>query len=145
MTSEQSLQTVDIYTDGSCLGNPGPGGWAAIILVGGHEHKISGNDHDTTNNRMEMTAIIQALTWLREKIPGDALHDLNVNIHSDSSLIINTINQGWKRKANTDLWAEMDKARAWLNLSWLWVKGHSTNKYNNLADELATKMSAKIK
>ncbi len=143
MTSKTTIEKVDIYTDGSCLGNPGPGGWGAVILMDGQEHHISGNNPDTTNNRMEMLAIIEALKWLRKSIPGDDLQNITINIHSDSSLIINTLNVGWKRKANTDLWAEMDKQRSWLNTNWIWVKGHATNKYNNLADKLATESAAK--
>lgn len=132
---------IDIYTDGSCLGNPGPGGWAAVIIQDGKETKLFGNHPDTTNNRMEMQAIIEALKFLHNNHDAQSLE---ISIHSDSNLIIQTLTQGWKRKANTDLWAEMDKLRAWLNISWNWVKGHSTNKYNNLADELAVKAAKKL-
>lgn len=127
-----------VYTDGSCLGNPGPGGWGAIIIDQGEETPISGAAKDTTNNRMEMQAIIEALTHLHSKYP-DNLNKKPIEIYSDSNLIIQTFKQGWKKKANTDLWAELEKLTAWLNISWNWVKGHSTNKYNNLVDELAVK------
>ena len=141
-----SLAKIDIYTDGSCIGNPGPGGWAAIMLLEDQKIEISGNDPDTTNNRMEMKAIIEALKWCREsgKIPKEDLSQIEINIFSDSNLVIQTLKQGWKRKANTDLWAEMDKQRAWLNISWNWVKGHANNKYNNLADELAQQEAQKL-
>lgn len=145
MKSKTTIEKVDIYTDGSCLGNPGPGGWGAVILLGEDQIEISGYHNDTTNNRMEMTAIMESLKWLRngDNFPENDLPNLAINIYSDSSLIINTLNQGWKRKANVDLWSEFDKLRAWLNIHWFWVKGHATNKYNNLADKLATERAAK--
>ncbi len=136
------MKEIYIYTDGSCIGNPGPGGWAAIIFDGEPDLtaqpivELTGKAPDTTNNRMEMQAIIEALNWLR-KNHEEKIQDANIKIFSDSNLIIQTLNQGWKRKANTDLWAEMDKSRAWLNISWNWVKGHSTNPFNNRVDELA--------
>jgi len=131
---------IHIHTDGSCSGNPGPGGWGAVIHFDDEEIKISGGEKDTTNNRMEMTAIIEALKWLREK----DLLERSIEIFSDSNLIIQTMNKGWKKKANIDLWAEMDKQRAWLNITWTWVKGHADNKYNNLADELAVSETQKF-
>lgn len=134
---------IEIYTDGSCLGNPGPGGWAALIIIDDKETAISGNETDSTNNRMEMTAIIKALEWLRKEFPSE-LKDLTINIYSDSNLIIQTLKLGWKRKANTDLWAEMDKLRAWLNINWNWVKGHHTNKHNNFVDQLAVRKAKEI-
>ena len=137
---------IEIYTDGSCLGNPGPGGWGAVIIIDGKEEHISGGDSDTTNNRMEMKAIIKALEWLR-KDSGISHEDINshkILIHSDSNLIIQTMRQGWKKKANTDLWAEMDKLRAWLDIDWKWIKGHNNHHYNDLADELAVAAAKKI-
>jgi len=131
---------IHIHTDGSCSGNPGPGGWGAVIHFEDEEIKISGGEKDTTNNRMEMTAIIEALKWLREK----DLLERSIEIFSDSNLIIQTMNKGWKKKANQDLWAEIDKQRAWLNITWTWVKGHANNKYNNLADELAVNETQKF-
>jgi len=139
--------TIKIYTDGSCLGNPGPGGWAAIILdedykTEGVAHiEISGSHKDTTNNRMEMKAIIEALKYIRKN--SKDIQNRKINIYSDSNLIIQTLNKGWKKKANTDLWAEMDKERAWLDITWTWVKAHSTNKYNNLADAAAVSAAKK--
>ncbi|MDA1060812.1 MAG: ribonuclease HI [bacterium] len=137
---------IEIYTDGSCIGNPGPGGWAAIILFAGKEIEISGHEKDTTNNRMEMTAIIEALEWIRKKsrLSDEDLQNQKIEIYSDSNLIIQTMNQGWKKKANTDLWAEVDRLRAWLNIEWTWVKAHHTNKYNNKADELALSEAQKV-
>lgn len=133
------MQEIIVYTDGSCIGNPGPGGWAALIMTDDLEKEISGHDKDTTNNRMEMTAIIEALKFIRKNHGTEA----KIIINSDSNLIIQTLKQGWKRKANTDLWAELDKARAWLNISWNWVKAHHTNPHNNRVDELAQKQARK--
>ncbi len=138
-----------IYTDGSCLGNPGPGGWGVVILDQNEVEitTLSGQAEDTTNNRMEMTAIIKALEWIHRKsgIEKESLHSIKIDIHSDSNLIIQTLNKGWKKKANTDLWSEIDKLRAWLDISWNWVKAHHTNQYNNHADELAFNAAQKAK
>ena len=131
---------IHIHTDGSCSGNPGPGGWGAVIHFDKEEIKLSGGEKETTNNRMEMLAIIESLKWLREK----ELTEKSIEIFSDSNLIIQTMNKGWKKKANQDLWAEMDKQRAWLNIKWTWVKGHADNKYNNMADELAVSETKKF-
>lgn len=137
------MDTIKIYTDGSCLGNPGPGGWAALIIIEGKEKEIAGHEKDTTNNRMEMTAIIRALEYLRENLNKTTLATSKINIYSDSNLLMQTLNLGWKRKANTDLWAELDKLRAWLNIKWQWVKAHHTDKYNNRVDKLAISQAKK--
>lgn len=146
MTSRQSQNKIEIYTDGSCLGNPGPGGWGALIL-GKNNIRLSGGEKQTTNNRMEMTAIIKALEWLHNKsgLAKEQLYSEQILIHSDSNLLISTLNLGWKRKANLDLWAEIDKLRAWLNIEWNWVKAHAANKHNNQVDKLALAAATKIK
>ena len=131
------MTDIQIYTDGSCLGNPGPGGWGVLIIGPNKEIELSGNERDTTNNRMEMQAIIQALSWLKNNLTQSQLEAINIELFSDSNLIIQTINKGWKKKANTDLWAEIDRLRAWLNIKWTWVKAHHTNERNNQVDELA--------
>jgi len=138
---------IEIYTDGSCLGNPGPGGWGVLISYNGQEVELSGGEKDTTNNRMEMTAIIKALEWIRKDsgISQDELPKHKVSLHSDSNLIIQTLNQGWKKKANTDLWAEIDKLRAWLNIDWCWVKAHANSEKNNRVDALAFNAASKYK
>lgn len=130
---------IDIYTDGSCIGNPGPGGWAFILLYDGSEVSLSGSEKDTTNNRMEMMAILKALEYLKEKsgISHEDLVTHKITLYSDSNLLMQTMNLGWKRKANLDLWAKIDMLRAWLDISWVWVKAHATNVYNNKVDELA--------
>ena len=132
---------IGIYTDGSCIGNPGPGGWGVVILHDGKEIKLAGGEKDTTNNRMEMMAMIKALEWLH----AHKLTDSKITIYSDSNLLVQSLTKGWKRKANTDLWAQLDKLRGWLDIKWLWVKAHATNKYNNLVDELALKEAIKAK
>lgn len=138
---------IEIYTDGSCIGNPGPGGWGVLIKFNGKAYKLAGGEKSSTNNRMEMTAMIQALKMLRTKLElsQDELNSYEIVLYSDSNLLIQSLNKGWKRKANTDLWAEMDKSRAWLNIKWVWVKAHDTNKYNNLVDELALAEAKKQK
>jgi ribonuclease HI len=128
-----------IFTDGSCLGNPGPGGWAAIIFDDDKKHVISGNDAYTTNNRMEMMAVIGALKWLKKNKKNYA------TIFSDSSLLIQTLTKNWKRKKNKDLWTEIDNNLKGINIDWQWVKGHASNEYNNLADEIAVMESEKAK
>ena len=134
----------EIYTDGACLGNPGPGGWGAVIFDKDNNQKnISGNVKDTTNNRMELMAPIMAL----KKISANS----EVVIYTDSTYVKNGITEwikkwkknGWqnsnkKTVKNKDLWIKLDNLCKNNKIIWKWVKGHSDNKYNNLADELAT-------
>jgi len=128
-----------IYTDGSSRGNPGPGGYGAIIQHDGKETILRGGEQETTNNRMEMMAILKALEWLVDN-PGDA------EIYSDSSLIINSITKGWKRKKNIDIWEEIDKAldKIQTKIEWNWVKGHADNEINNRVDEIAVEEAMKF-
>ena len=134
-----------IYTDGACSGNPGPGGWGAVILDQDNKQKsISGSEKNTTNNRMELLAAIMSL----KKIKTNS----EVVIFTDSTYVKNGITEwmknwkknGWKNSSkkpvkNKDLWEKLDKLCEANSVSWKWVKGHSTNEFNNLADELATK------
>jgi len=131
---------IEIYTDGSCIGNPGPGGWGAIILGGSKKHILKGGEAATTNNRMEMEGVIAALNWLQ--IHGGKE---KAKIHSDSNLIIQTMTQGWKKKANVDLWESIDKKIKGLNVEWKWVKAHAHNKYNNEVDKIALSEAKKSK
>jgi ribonuclease HI len=118
------------YADGSCLGNPGPGGWGVVIIEpDGKVIELSGGEPKTTNNRMEMTAAIEAL---RRTAPG-----ARVILHSDSRLVINTMNLGWKRKANTDLWRLLDAESALRRVTYQWVPGHEGIALNERADALA--------
>jgi len=129
---------IEIYTDGSCIGNPGPGGWASLFLDSSQNKilkKISGKNISTTNNRMEMTAVIKAIQYMQKNFIAPEKY--KIIIHSDSSLIVQTINSGWKRKANLDLWLELEEAKKNLDVEFRWVKGHSTNKYNQECDRLA--------
>ena len=134
-----------IYTDGACSGNPGPGGWGAVIFDQDDKQKnISGSEKNTTNNRMELLAAIMSL----KKIKANS----EVVIFTDSTYVKNGITEwmknwkknGWKNSnkkpvKNKDLWVKLDKLCEANSVSWKWVKGHSTNEFNNLADELATK------
>ena len=120
---------IHIYTDGSCLGNPGPGGWAAIIEEGGGKKRLSGREDDTTNNRMEILAVIKGL----QATPSHS----EVTIFSDSQYVVNTMTKGWKRKANLDLWAALDSAVKERRVTWKWVRGHAGNPGNEEADALA--------
>ena len=132
---------IQIYTDGSALGNPGPGAWAAVILQNGKVKKrLSGAVPDTTNNRMEMQAAIEALQYFSQAKLGNALE-----LFSDSKLLINTLTEDWKRKKNLDLWEELEAAIGDLEIKWCKVKGHANNRWNNECDELARGTAAKLK
>ena len=138
-----------IYTDGACWGNPGPGGWAAILISRGHKKEISGAEPQTTNNRMEITAALEALKALKQPSV--------VHLFTDSSYLVNAATawlpgwkaRGWRRKdgvlLNADLWQELDRVMAEHQISWKWVKGHAGNRYNELADELANEAIRKLK
>ncbi|MCH7736122.1 MAG: ribonuclease HI [Chloroflexi bacterium] len=126
-----------IHTDGACKGNPGPGGWGAVIEQNGAQRQLSGSDPQTTNNRMEMTAVIKGL----EAVDPSA----KVLISSDSTYVINTMTKGWKRKANHDLWEQLDRLVSSRDIAWRWVRGHAGNRGNELADALATKEAGTAK
>lgn len=125
-----------IYTDGACLGNPGPGGWGAVILENGEKKQLHGSEENTTNNRMEVTAVLEAL----RTIPRNA----DVRIFSDSTYVINTMTKNWKRKKNQDLWALLDNEVGPRNVEWEWVKGHSGDRFNEEADQLAYGEASKV-
>ncbi|HWF00043.1 MAG TPA: ribonuclease HI [Caulobacteraceae bacterium] len=133
---------VVIYTDGSCRGNPGPGGWAALLMARGQEREISGGETATTNNRMELTAAIEALIALKRPC--------RVELHTDSQYVKNGITQwlklwkarGWRTMSkgavkNDDLWRRLDEAQARHEVDWRWVKGHSGHELNERVDVLA--------
>ena len=134
--------TVDIYTDGACSGNPGPGGWGAILRHGESEREILGGEADTTNNRMELMAAIRALEALTRPVTA--------RVHTDSTYVKDGITKwmaqwkvrGWRTAAkkpvkNVDLWQRLDAAAARHDVSWHWVRGHSGHPENERADELA--------
>ena len=136
------MKQITIYTDGACSGNPGPGGWGAILQYKDVERELSGGEKQTTNNRMELLGAISALSALNEPC--------EIDLYTDSQYIANAINKGWlkgwkaknwKRKdgelKNIDLWQELDKLLNIHNVEFHWVKGHADNKFNNRCDELA--------
>jgi ribonuclease HI len=135
-------KTVDIWTDGACSGNPGPGGWGAVLRYGETEKEFSGAEPATTNNRMELMAAIEALNALKR--PS------KVTLHTDSKYVMDGLTKwihGWKKNGwktadkkpvkNDDLWKRLDAANARHDVTWKWVKGHSDDVMNNRADELA--------
>ena len=138
------MKTVDIFTDGACSGNPGPGGWGAVLRYNGHEKELSGGEAETTNNRMELCAVIFALEALREPC--------EVNLYSDSQYVCNALTQGWAKKWRANGWMRNKKEKAlnpdlWERLLDLcekhtvhvnWVKGHAGHPENERCDRLAT-------
>ena len=131
---------IKIYTDGACSINPGMGGWGAIIIFeSGEQKEISGSELETTNNRMEITAVIKSLELEELK------NDDKVKIYSDSTYVINTITKNWKRNTNNDLWDQLDKLLEKRIVEWEWVKGHSGNKFNEIADNLAVSAINELK
>lgn len=133
---------VEIYTDGACSGNPGPGGWGAILRYGDHEKELNGGEAETTNNRMEMTAVIEALKALTKSC--------DIDLYTDSTYVKDGVTKwmdGWKAKGwknaakkpvkNRDLWERIDSEIQRHNVTWHWVKGHDGHPDNERADELA--------
>lgn len=136
------MKQIELYTDGACSGNPGPGGWGALLRFGQHEKELSGGEEDTTNNRMELTAVIEGLKALTSPC--------SVTIYTDSKYVMDGMEkwlEGWKKKGwktsakkpvkNADLWQKLDSETARHSISWEWVKGHSGHPENERADELA--------
>lgn len=136
------MKKICIYTDGACSGNPGPGGWAAILTYGENERELSGGERETTNNRMELMAVISALTALKESC--------EVELWTDSQYIEKAINEGWlagwkrrgwKRKGgelkNIELWQELDRLLGLHRVNFNWLKGHDGHEYNERCDALA--------
>lgn len=146
-----SKPDVIIYTDGACSGNPGPGGWGALLISNGKEKELSGGATHTTNNRMEMQAVIEAFRHLKKPCA--------IRLHSDSALIINAFQQGWIdawrrrswRKAdkkpveNRELWEEMLREMERHDVTWVKVKGHSSDALNNRVDSLAVNAAQRYK
>jgi ribonuclease HI len=147
--NDPAMKQVDIFTDGACKGNPGPGGWAAILRMGAHEKELTGGEAATTNNRMEMTAILRGLSALNEPCA--------VTVHTDSRYVIDGMTQwifGWQKRgwlnaakkpvANEDLWRELIAAARPHKVSWEWVKGHSGHPENERCDALASAEAARF-
>ena len=131
------MYDIKIYTDGACSGNPGPGGWASIIINGDYIHKISGSDKSTTNNRMEIIAVIEGLKMISETS--------KVEVITDSAYVVNTMTKGWKSNKNQDLWGELDTLVSKRDVKFTWVKGHASNQYNNECDKMAVAEYQKYK
>lgn len=142
-----------IYTDGGCSGNPGPGGWGAVILADGSELRLSGGEHNTTNNRMELMAAISALSTVANT---PDFNNRPVSVYADSQYVKNGITSwitnwkknGWRTAAkkpvlNQDLWQKLDALNSSLNVSWNWVKGHAGIEYNEVCDQLCQTEIAK--
>ena len=145
------MKTITIYTDGACSGNPGPGGWGAILEWQGHQKELSGGEAQTTNNRMELTAVLTALAILKEPCV--------VELYSDSKYVVDAIEKGWlygwqkkgwstadkKPVLNVDLWQQLLPLLARHDVRLHWVKGHAENEKNNRCDQLAVAESKKFR
>lgn len=139
------MKQIEIYTDGACSGNPGPGGWGAVLVYNGKEKELSGSEKNTTNNRMELTAVIMALNALNQPC--------EVKLTTDSKYVCDAINKswvyswrknGWKKSdkkpaLNVDLWKELLTLLEKHEVEFIWVKGHNGHKYNEICDALAVK------
>lgn len=136
------MSRVQLYTDGACSGNPGPGGWGVLLIYGRHRKELSGGEGATTNNRMELRAVIEGLRALKKRVP--------VTVYTDSTYVMKGITEwiegwkarGWKTAAkkpvkNADLWRELDDALRGHDVEWRWVRGHAGNPGNEAADALA--------
>ena len=145
------MKTVTLYTDGACSGNPGPGGWGAILEYQGHEKELSGGESSTTNNRLDLTAVIKGLQALKENCV--------VELYSDSKYVIDALEKGWalswqkkgwiksdkKPALNPDLWEILLELTAKHEMHYHWVKGHAENPKNNRCDELAVSESKRFR
>ena len=141
---------VAIYTDGACSGNPGPGGWGAVLIYGEHEKQLSGGEPDTTNNRMELTAVIEALSLLKRPC--------EVTLTTDSRYVVDSVTKGWvygwqkrgwkksdgKPAINVDLWQKLLPLLEMHEVTFVWIKGHAGHKYNEICDRLAVAESRKF-
>ncbi len=143
LSKESKLPVVTAYTDGACSGNPGPGGWGVVLIAGSHRKELSGGESLTTNNRMELTAAIEALEALKKTS--------RIEIVTDSTYIVRGMTEwlpGWKRRGwrrakgeleNRDLWQKLYELSLTHEVAWKWVRGHTGNELNELADRLAVK------
>ena len=142
---------INIYTDGACVGNPGPGGWSAIILMDNKKNELFGGEKLTTNNRMELTAAIKALEFCKKQ-EGKQPELKQIKIYTDSNYVKEGITvwiEGWEKNnrktsdkknvKNIDLWKKLKELTKSISIEWIWIKGHSKNPMNDLADRLAKK------
>jgi ribonuclease HI len=139
-----NMETIDIYTDGACKGNPGPGGWGALLVRGVHEKELWGGEAHTTNNRMELIAVIRALAALKRPVSARVYTDSRYVQQGISAWLSGWKQNGWKTASrapvkNVDLWQELDTLAALHRLEWIWVKGHAGHPGNERADRLANR------
>ena len=137
-------RTVEIYTDGACRGNPGPGGWGALLIAGERRKTLHGGERDTTNNRMELTAAIEALNALKGRRSVVLYTDSKYVMHGVTDWLPNWKRRGWKTAAkkpvkNKELWQALDEAAGRHDVRWVWVKGHDGDPGNEMADALANR------
>lgn len=142
MNDKEEAGAITIYTDGACSGNPGPGGWGAILIMGAHRRELKGGEANTTNNRMELLAAIEALAALKKRASVDLFTDSTYVRQGISQWIHNWKRNGWKTAdkkdvKNADLWQRLDQLRHGHDIRWHWVKGHAGHPENERADELA--------
>jgi ribonuclease HI len=140
---DQAVKNVTIVTDGSCLGNPGPGGWACILRYNHHKKELFGAEKHTTNNRMELTAAVEGLRALKQRCQVEVITDSNYLKDGITKWIANWKRNGWLTKerkpvVNQDLWQELDQQNGRHDTTWSWTKGHASHADNNRCDELAT-------
>ena len=150
MSNPEGAARVRIYTDGACKGNPGPGGWGALLQLDGREKELSGGEPDTTNNRMELTAVIRALQALKRHCAIDLYTDSQYVQKGISEWIVSWKRRGWKTAdkkpvKNVDLWLELDQLAGGHSIQWHWVKGHAGHIENERADQLANEGIASLR
>ena len=147
------MNEIIVYTDGGCSGNPGPGGWGIVVIANGEARQLSGGEKNTTNNRMELTAAISALSVIKNT---PSFNGKKITVNIDSQYVKNGITvwiKGWKQKGwktadkkpvkNQDLWQQLDELNSSLDVEWNWVKGHAGIEYNEICDQLCQKEIAK--
>ena len=144
------MKSVTLVTDGACIGNPGPGGWACLLRFNQHKRELSGSEPHTTNNRMELAAVINGLRALKEPCRVTVITDSQYVKNGITSWIRGWKRNGWKTKARTpvlnkELWMALDAAVARHKIRWEWVKGHASHEDNNRADELAAQAACSVR
>ena len=138
------MKTVEIFTDGACRGNPGPGGWGALLRYGDSERTLCGGEHETTNNRMELMAVIQGLSALQRACEVTVTSDSTYGLKGIQEWMPNWKKRGWRTASkkpvkNVDLWQQLDQLVELHTIDWQWVKGHSGHTENEIADQLANR------